>query len=95
MNQTDLPPSPIPEIGRLTVHELWTSLWAGVADFRAAPLFGLFFAAFYVLMGFALTILGAGTFVWTLALALGFPLVAPFAAVGLMRCRDGLKATRP
>ena len=92
MNQTDLPPSPIPEIGRLTVHELWTSLKAGAADFRRAPVFGLFFAAFYVLMGFVLTILGAGTFVWTLALALGFPLVAPFAAVGLYDVSRRLEA---
>lgn len=75
--------SPLPEIGRLTPHEIWTCLKFGVWDFRRAPLFGLFFAGFYAVGGLVLTWIGAGTFLWTLALALGFPLVAPFAAVGL------------
>ncbi len=82
---TDIPaePSPLPEIGRITVAELWAALRAGTRDFRAAPAFGLFFATFYVVVGLGLIVLGASTYVWTLVLALGFPLVAPFAAVGL------------
>ncbi len=77
------PPSVIPEISRLTVGELVAALSAGWADFRAAPMFGLFFTAVYVLGGMALVALGAGTVSWTLTVTLGFPLVAPFAAVGL------------
>lgn len=88
-------PSPIPEIGRVTLHEIWTCLRAGVDDFRRAPLFGLFFSAFYVVVGFVLLVLGAGTFVWTLVLALGFPLVAPFAAVGLYDVSRRLEAEEP
>lgn len=76
-------PSPLPEIGQLHLHEIWTCLKRGVDDFRRAPLFGLFFSGFYVLVGFILLWIDASTFVWTLALSLGFPLVAPFAAVGL------------
>ncbi|MBI1418405.1 MAG: DUF2189 domain-containing protein [Limimaricola sp.] len=90
---TDPAPSPLPTIGRLTLGELWASLKAGVWDFRRAPQFGLFFSAVYVLGGFALIWLGAGTVSWTLTMSLGFPLAAPFAAVGLYevsrRLEDG------
>jgi uncharacterized membrane protein len=94
---TDIPaePSPLPEIGRLTVPELWASLRAGARDFRAAPAFGVFFATFYVAVGLGLTVLGASTYVWTLVLSLGFPLVAPFAAVGLYEVSRRLEAGEP
>jgi uncharacterized membrane protein len=94
---TDIPaePSPLPEIGRITVAELLAALRAGARDFRAAPAFGVFFATFYVAVGLGLTILGASTYVWTLVLALGFPLVAPFAAVGLYEVSRRLEAGEP
>lgn len=94
---TDIPaePSPLPEIGRVTPADLGSALRAGLRDFRAAPAFGVFFAAFYVAVGLGLTLLGAGTFVWTLVLALGFPLVAPFAAVGLYEVSRRLEAGLP
>lgn len=87
--------SPVPEIGTLTLRELWASLKAGLDDFRRAPVYGLFFSGFYVAVGFGLLVLGADTFVWTLALALGFPLVAPFAAVGLYEVSRRLEAGEP
>ncbi len=94
---TDIPaePSPLPEIGRVTLPELFAALRAGARDFRAAPVFGVFFSTFYVAVGLGLTVLGAGTFVWTLVLALGFPLVAPFAAVGLYEVSRRLEAGLP
>ena len=94
---TDIPvePSPLPEIGRITVTELLAALRAGARDFRAAPVFGVFFATFYVAVGLGLTVIGASTFVWTLVLALGFPLVAPFAAVGLYEVSRRLEAGEP
>lgn len=94
---TDIPiePSPLPMIGSITVPELVAALRAGARDFGAAPAFGVFFAAFYVAVGLGLTIIGAGTFVWTLVLALGFPLVAPFAAVGLYEVSRRLEAGEP
>jgi uncharacterized membrane protein len=94
---TDIPaePSPLPEVGRVTLPELLAALRAGARDFRAAPAFGVFFSTFYVAVGLGLTVLGAGTFVWTLVLALGFPLVAPFAAVGLYEVSRRLEAGDP
>lgn len=79
----------------MTVHELWTSLKYGLWDFRRAPGFGMFFAAFYAGLGNILTQVGAGTFLWTLALALGFPLVAPFAAVGFYEVSRRLEVDEP
>jgi uncharacterized membrane protein len=94
---TDIPaePSPLPDIGRVTVPELLAALRAGARDFRDAPAFGVFFATFYVAVGLGLTLLGASTFIWTLVLALGFPLVAPFAAVGLYEVSRRLEAGEP
>jgi len=87
--------SPTPEIGELHLHEVWTALRCGLDDFRRAPTFGLFFSAFYVVVGFGLLWIGADTFVWTLALSLGFPLVAPFAAVGLYDVSRRLERDEP
>ena len=94
---TEIPaePSPLPEIGRVTAAEIFASLRAGARDFGRAPAFGVFFSAFYVTVGLGLTVLGADTFVWTLVLALGFPLVAPFAAVGIYEVSRRLEADEP
>ncbi|KIT15673.1 DUF2189 domain-containing protein [Jannaschia aquimarina] len=74
---------PVPRAGQVTLSDLGAALRAGWGDFRAAPQYGLFFACIYVISGFALLQLGAGLFTWTLTLTLGFPLIAPFLAVGL------------
>lgn len=95
MADETLPASPLPTISRLTLGEVAAALRAGAADFRRAPAFGLFFSAFYVLAGFVLMWIGASTFVWSLVLSLGFPLVAPFAAVGLYEVSRRLEAGLP
>jgi uncharacterized membrane protein len=87
--------SPVPEIGTVTIRDILAALSSGWYDFKTAPAFGLFFSAFYVLGGFALLLLGAGTVTWTLAVSLGFPLVAPFAAVGLYEVSRRLEAGEP
>ncbi len=92
---TTPPPSDLPEVGRITLHELLTVLKMGLYDFRRAPLYGLFFSLVYVVAGFALVMLGADTFGWTLVVSLGFPLVAPFAAVGLYEVSRRLEAAEP
>ncbi len=75
--------SPTPDIARLELRDIPEVLAKGWQDFRRAPLFGLFFSAVYVVAGLCLVLLGAGTVAWTLVASLGFPLIAPFAAVGL------------
>ena len=89
------PPSPLPEIGQVRLIELWIALKAGLYDFRSAPRFGIFFSAVYVVTGFMLLQLGAGHVSWTLVTSLGFPLAAPFAAVGLYEVSRRLEAGLP
>lgn len=75
--------APMPQVMRLHLTDLRDCLREGWADYRAAPLFGLFFSAIYVVIGNAFFQMGAGFFTWTLILSLGFPLIAPILAVGL------------
>ena len=96
MTETSAPPAaPLPQIGKVTLAELFISLSAGWLDFKRAPLFGLFFSGVYVVAGFALVTLGADTTAWTLMISLGFPLVAPFAAVGLYEVSRRLEDDEP
>jgi len=96
MTETEQPAaSVVPTIGRITLGEVWICLKAGVTDFRAAPQFGLFFAAVYVAAGFGMLWIGAGHVTWTLATSLGFPLAAPFMAVGLYEVSRRLEADIP
>ncbi len=95
MKTPPLAPSAPPEIATVTLPELWAALKAGIWDFRTAPLFGIAFSSFYVAVGLCLWWIGAGTFLWTLAFALGFPFVAPFAAVGLYEVSRRIEADEP
>lgn len=77
--------APLVAPNRLTMNDLRAALRAGLADFRAAPIYGLFFALVYVAGGLALWfgLWAAGQPVWFVPIAAGFPLFAPFAAIGL------------
>lgn len=71
--------------GDLAWGDLSAALAAGARDFIAMPRFGLFFGGVYVLAGLAIgwaTITG-GNLTWLIPAIAGFPLVAPFVAVGL------------
>jgi len=69
----------------LTISDLRAALAAGWQDFLAHPIFGLFFASIYALagifLGYALIVWGEAF--WLVLAAAGFPLLAPFTAVGL------------
>lgn len=69
----------------LTVSDLRVALAKGWSDFRTYPLFGLFFAGIYVIAGMFLYfgLFVRGEIAWLVPVAAGFPLLAPFVAVGL------------
>ena len=76
---------PVTVADDLTIADLRRSLAAGWADFRAFPAYGLFFASIYVVAGFLLyfVLVTRGQTAWLIPAAAGFPLLAPFVAVGL------------
>lgn len=65
--------------------DLRAALAAGWRDFLSMPRFGLFFGGVYVLAGIAIgwATLSGGNLTWLIPAIAGFPLVAPFVAVGL------------
>ncbi|MCM8558343.1 DUF2189 domain-containing protein [Sphingomicrobium sediminis] len=69
----------------LRLADLRAALGAGVRDFLAYPLYGLFFSAIYVVAGLGLlyAVARLGQTGWLIPAIAGFPIVAPFAAVGL------------
>ncbi|MGH1369143.1 MAG: DUF2189 domain-containing protein [Maritimibacter sp.] len=77
--------APVPDIAQLELPVLKEVLVAGWQDFRRVPLVGLFFAGFYVIGGLVLffQLQVADQSYSIIPVALGFPLLAPFAAVGL------------
>jgi uncharacterized membrane protein len=80
-----LPPPPLQVADDLTLADLGAALGAGWRDFVAMPQYGLFFGGFYVLAGLAIgwfTVTG-GELSWLIPAIAGFPLIAPFIAVGL------------
>ncbi len=73
-----------PQVREVLVNDLLDVLAAGVRDFRAAPLYGLFFGGIYALGGWALILLLVYFELPFLVypLAAGFAIVAPFVATG-------------
>lgn len=81
----------------LAWSDLAAALGAGWRDFCAMPRFGLFFGGFYVLAGIAIgwfTVTG-GELTWLIPAIAGFPLVAPFVAVGLYEASRRRAAGEP
>lgn len=83
---TDMtPPAAPPVIRDIGFDTVSAALHAGLRDFRRAPGFGLFFGTVFsaigILIFLQLAVLGSSY--WVLPVMAGFPLVGPFAAVGL------------
>lgn len=89
--------SPRPDVMILEWEDLRAAIRLGWQDFRAAPLYGLFFASVYVLGGwliiYALT--ATGQVWWTLPAAAGFPILGPFIACGLYEVSRRLEKQEP
>ena len=90
-------PEPFRIAEDLTLADLSAALLAGWRDFISAPQFGFFFGGIYVLTGmilgyFALIV---GETSLLIPATAGFPLVAPFIAVGLYEASRRREAGEP
>lgn len=92
---TDATAMPAPPVVRqISAEDIVKSLKAGLADFQRAPAFGLFFGAVFSIFGvlIAFALFRGNTSYWILPAAAGFPLIGPFAAVGLYEVSRRLEA---
>jgi uncharacterized membrane protein len=80
-----IPVAPFTVAKDLTISDLRNAFAAGWRDFLAYPAFGLFFAGFYAVGGALVygAMLKFNMSGWFMTIAAGFPLLAPFAVVGL------------
>ena len=85
-NMTDVTSqAPLPSINPITRDDIQAAFKAGLADFQRAPMYGLFFGFAFSIVGIAIawTLFMGEAGVWIFPIAAGFPLLGPFAAVGI------------
>jgi len=93
----DTPQPGLPDLRPVTFAMLARALRRGAQDMVRAPLWGLFFAFAYVLIGWILAWVTwiTGQSYWLIFAAVSFPLIGPFAAVGLYDVSRRLDQGRP
>ena len=91
------PRPPSVKINTISFADVKAALAAGWRDFRQAPLIGLFFGAIYAAGGIAIWLLLSVYHEpwWIIPIAVGFPLIGPFVAVGLYETSRRLAAGQP
>lgn len=98
-NQTESRERPlgVPTFRQPDLALLREALRQGWTDFWLAPGLGLFFGAVYVLAGFGISwiTMATGQSFWLVLAAVGFPLIGPFAAVGLYEISHRLEQGMP
>jgi uncharacterized membrane protein len=82
-----------PELRPFSVSDLIDAIAAGIRDFRRAPLFGLLFAGLFAAGGWLVFLLlwQLGMPYFAYPLAMGFALIAPFAATGFYAVSDHIE----
>ncbi|WP_236638593.1 DUF2189 domain-containing protein [Mangrovicoccus ximenensis] len=90
-------PHGAPELRPVSWPVVRQCLGRGWDDFKAAPAFGLFFGLVYALGGIAMYAITeiTGQSYWLILAAFGFPLIGPFAAVGLYEVSRRLERGEP
>lgn len=88
---------PALKINSISFADVKAALAAGLGDFRRAPLIGLFFGGIYAAGGIAIWLLLTVYHEpwWIIPIAVGFPLIGPFVAVGLYETSRRLEAGQP
>lgn len=91
------PRPPAVKINRIGVADVKAALAQGWRDFTRAPLIGLFFGAIYAAGGIAIWLLLSVYHEpwWIIPIAVGFPLIGPFVAVGLYETSRRLDSGQP
>ncbi len=81
-------------LNKIGFADLVAALVGGIHDFRRAPVYGLFFAALFVIGGILIwaELMIEGREFWVIPMALGFPILAPFLAVGMYEVSRRLEA---
>lgn len=87
----------LPEVNTLTFDDINICLRNGIHDFRRAPLMGLFIGGIFAIIGL---IIVQSLFVWKQSwmmypALIGFPLIGPFAAIGLYEVSRRLSNNEP
>jgi len=86
-----------PNVRAITLSDIAAAFRAGWADFRRAPLYGLFFGAVYALGGILICVMmfWMNMIYMVIPLVIGFMLIGPFVAVGLYAVSRALEAGSP